>query len=105
MAWGTFVDVLQTKAVRGPTADDHLSVFYTPTGYRVLCTSHAQVLDELWVVCGSQRPLILRQRYNGYSLVSVAATSKEETPELFQCRDVKSQIILRALEKVQIAIY
>lgn len=104
-AWGAFAGVLQTEVARAPTTDDCLSAFHTSTGYQVLCTSHVQVLDELWVICGSQRPLILRKRDNGYSLVSVAVTLKEDGPDSVLCKDIMSEIIMGTLQKVQIAIY
>lgn len=104
-AWGAFVDVLQTKVTRPTTVNDDLFVFLTPTGHQVLCTYNVHIQDELWVVCGSRRPLVLRRRVNGYSLVSLAVSSKEDTPESLQCTDTISQIVMEESQKVQIAIY
>ncbi len=105
-AWGGFVDILETKIARKLPTDDYLGAFYTAKGYTILCTSHVRALDELWVVCGSQRPLIMRRSGDGYSLISVATAFQEDSShDIFPCRDIISKIVSGASPKKQISIH
>jgi hypothetical protein len=99
-AWGIYIGTLVTPVPRDPAVGGLLGAFYTITGYAVLCTSEVHTHDELWVLCGSQRPLILRQREEGYTFICAAQTLKP-----LQGRGIMSQSVVETSGRQQITIY
>ncbi|RYO12259.1 hypothetical protein AA0111_g12607 [Alternaria arborescens] len=73
-AWGTYIDTLITPVHRDAPSGDRLGAFYTVAGNTVLCTSEARIQDQLWLLCGSQRPMILRRGEEGYCFICAAQT-------------------------------
>ncbi|KAJ6201933.1 heterokaryon incompatibility protein-domain-containing protein [Bipolaris maydis] len=73
-AWGTYIDTLITPAIRDAPRGDRLGAFYTVAGNTVMCTSEARIQDQLWLLCGSQRPMILRRGEEGYCFICATQT-------------------------------
>lgn len=98
-AWGTYIDTLITPGLRTATSGGQLGAFYTVAGDAVLCTSGACVQDQLWLLCGSQRPMILRRREEGYNFICAAwmMESLQESGILFE-----SVIKTRGIQQITI---
>lgn len=99
-AWGRYVDTLITPVPRDAPSGDRLVAFYTVAGDTVLCTSEAYLQDELWSLCGSRKPMILRPREGGYNFI--CAAQRLESP---QGRGILLESAIDTLRIQQITIY
>ena len=71
--WGSFLgtlDIYVPDSTCIPQESRFFRSFQTAEGLRVLCSSAARVHDQVWVLTGSQCPLILRRAGKIYRLIS-----------------------------------
>jgi hypothetical protein len=74
---GIFIDVLDKREEPIPDFPD-LQVFSTPNGQRIITPKSAILDDEVWILYGASRPVILRPEDDVYGFLCEALVYNED---------------------------